>query len=207
VVTELMAVSLLPPRSVFLIVLCNSIFTWASITFLPHAASLNTTAPSSYYNALVSPLALQIIVACVTYLWVQGTRQAIARAERVAALERTLAERDRAAAEQKRQLEEGIYEILQTHIQVAKGNFEVRAPLARENVLWQVAHSLNNLLSRLQRAIHAENELQRTGIETARLLEAVRSAKMRRRPIQALKSGTVLDPLVQELSGNSLNQP
>ncbi len=82
----------------------------------------------------------------------------------------------------------------------------MRAPLARENVLWQVAYGLNNLLARLQRATQSEHELQRTEVEAARLTEAVRSAKVRRQPIQAQKSGTLLDPLAQELAGNYIGQ-
>lgn len=207
ILTELMAVSLLPPKSVFLVMLCNCVFTWAAITFMHHTPDLIVSPLSAYYSVLASPLVLQIIVAIVTYLWVQGARQAIERAEHVAELERSLAERDRDVAEQKVQLEQGIQLILQTQIQAANGNFEVRAPLARDNVLWQVAYSLNNLLSRLQRASQAEGELQRMGIEIGRLVEAVRSARTRHRPVQAARSGTALDPLIQELSGNSLSQP
>lgn len=207
VVTELMAVSLLPPKSVFLVTLCNGIFTWAIISFFPRAASFTLPTPASYYNALVSPLVLQIIVATITYLWVQGARQAIARAEQVAQLERELAERDRAALEQKYQLEQGIQQILQTHVQAANGNFDARAPLAKENVLWQVASGLNHLLARLQRASQSENELQRTGAEVSKLVEAVRYAKARQRPVQSSKSGTILDPLAQELAKNYINQP
>lgn len=207
VVTELMAVSLLPPESVFLVMLCNVIFTWATVTFLPHNSTLNISTAIRYYSILASPLVLQVIVAIITYLWARGANLAIERAERVAALEHALTERDRAALEQKQQLEDGIHEILQTHIQVAKGNFDARAPLARENMLWQVAYSLNNLLTRMQRAIQSESELQRTGTEAARLVDAVRFAKMRQRPIQASRTGTLLDPLAQELHGNALTQP
>lgn len=206
VLTELIAVSLLPPRTVFLVALCNGLFTWLAISFLPHTTDLKIATPSTYYSALAGPLVLQLIVALVTYLWVEGAREAIARAEQVAALERALAERDRAEAEQKQQLEQGIQQILQTHIQVANGNFEARAPLARENILWQVAYGLNNLLARLQRATQSEHELQRTGIEAARLTEAVRHAKVKRYPIQTQKNGTLLDPLAQELTGNYIGQ-
>jgi hypothetical protein len=207
VLTELMAVSLLPPKSVFLMALCNGLFTWAAISFLPHTADFKLLTPSAYYSALASPLALQVIVAIVTYLWAQGAKQAIERAEQVATLERALAERDRAAAEQKRQLEHGIQQILQTHIQAANGHFGARAPLARDNILWQVAYGLNNLLARLQRASQSENELQRANTEVVRLMEAVRDAKARRYLLQVPKSGTILDPLAHELTGTYIDQP
>src|SRR5581483_437427 len=62
VLTELIAVSLLPPRSVFLVALCNGTFTWAAISFLKHTSDLNITTPSSYYSALAGPLVIQLIV-------------------------------------------------------------------------------------------------------------------------------------------------
>jgi hypothetical protein len=67
------------------------------------------------------------------------------RAEEMATLEHTM-------AEQKRQLDVGIRQILQTHVQVANGDYGARAPLSQDNVLWQIANSLNTLLNRLQRA-------------------------------------------------------
>jgi|GEM_PF-1386317 len=67
------------------------------------------------------------------------------RAEEMATLEHTL-------AEQKRQLDEGVQQILQTHVRAANGDYSARAPLSQDNVLWQIAYSLNNLLNRLQRA-------------------------------------------------------
>jgi len=206
VVTELMAVSLLPARSVFIVALCNAFFTWAAISLLPHTADFKLVTPSAYYNALASPLVLQVIVAVVTYLWAQGAKQAIERAERVAALERALAERDRVAAEQKEQLEQGIQLILQTQIQAANGNFGVRAPLARENVLWQVAYALNNLLARLKRTAQTENEFQRVKMEIARLIHFIQNAKARRTQLQTPRSGTILDPLAQELNGTYIDQ-
>lgn len=206
ILTELMAVSLLPPKSVFLALFCNAVFTWAAITFMHHAADFPVPTPSSYYAALASPLVLQGIVALVTYLWVQGARRAIAQAEHTAMLERALAEKDRAAAEQKQQLEEGIQHILQTHIQVANGNFEARAPLSKDNVLWQVANALNNLLARLQRNVLAEQELQRVKAAAYHLTEVVHLAKRRNQIIRTAKSGTILDPLAQELSDTSIHQ-
>lgn len=204
VLTELMAVSLLPPRSVFLVMFCNMVFTWAAITFMPHAPDLQLTTPAIYYATLANPLVLHGMVALVTYLWVQGARQAIVRAEQTAVLERVLAERDRTALEQKRQLEEGIQQILQTHIQAANGNFEVRAPLSRDNVLWQVASALNTLLARLQRAGQSEQELQRTKTAAFQLTEVIHMAKRRQQPVRTSKSGTILDPIAQELNDTSI---
>src|SRR2546429_546513 len=73
-----------------------------------------------------------------------------------------------AIAQQKQELESGIELILQTHVQVANGDFTTRAPLTQDHLLWQVGHSLNNLLARLQRLNQAEAELQRAKVDFRR---------------------------------------
>jgi nitrate/nitrite-specific signal transduction histidine kinase len=147
-------------------------------------------------------------------------------------LEQTIADivaLQRAIAQQKQELESGIEQILQTHVQVANGDFSTRAPLARDHLLWQIAHSLNNLLARLQSLSHAEAELQRVKVEFKRqvgstqmealqikaelqqiytetqvLVDLLREAKAREHPIWAPPSRTVLDSLCRELTGNYL---
>jgi hypothetical protein len=136
---------------------------------------------------------------------------------------------ERSNAEQKYQLEAGIQLILQTHVQTANGNFSARAPLTEDHVLWQIAYSLNNLLARLQRLSQADIELHQTKLnaarvvgslqaqanyvqselglihtETERLVEALRDAKQKDRPILAPPSRTLLKPLYNELGGNYL---
>ncbi len=136
---------------------------------------------------------------------------------------------ERSNAEQKYQLEAGIQLILQTHVQTANGNFNARAPLTEDHVLWQIAYSLNNLLARLQRLSQADTELRQTKLNSARIVgslqaqanyiqnelrmiqteserltEALRDAKEKDRPILAPPSRTLLKPLYNELGGNYL---
>jgi len=66
--------------------------------------------------------------------------------------------------------EEGIHAIQQTQVRVANGDYQARAPLAEENVLWQVAFSLNTMILRLERAAGAE---QRTQAEVERLVQEI----------------------------------
>jgi hypothetical protein len=134
-----------------------------------------------------------------------------------------------AITKQKQELEGGIQLILETHVQVANGDFATRAPLTQDHLLWQVAYSLNNLLARLQRLSQAEAELQRAKLEfrrhmgstqaqaqqikaelqqiygeTQQLVEALRDAKVQDHPIWVPSSRTLLNPLCQELAGNYL---
>ena len=203
VLTELLAVSLLPARSVFFIAVINSLFIWADLTFQTHTPALEKLLTISYYNLLLQQVTVQIVVAVITYLWVRSAIQAIARADRaeeVAALEHTI-------AQQKQELEEGIQRILQALVQAANGYFNVRVPLAEENVLWQVAYSLNTLLTRLQRSKNAEVEIQWTRREITRLVEALQANRAGQRVALPLPTGSRLDPLIQEVRIISTSLP
>ncbi len=114
-------------------------------------------------------------------------------------------------------------------MEVANGNFNTRAPLTKDHVLWQISYSLNNLLSRLQRLNQAETDFQRVRVEashvvgslqsqanqlkhelqqvqaeTALLVDVLRTARIKSQPIWAPTSRTVLEPLCRELTGNYL---
>jgi hypothetical protein len=211
VLPELLAVSLLPPRSVFLVALAHIAFIVASLTFLlPHAADLDTILRhGGLAQTLARPIVIQLSVAIVTYLWVGMTNQALARADRaeeISLLEQQIIERQQQEITQKQQLDEGIQQILQVHVRVANGDFATRAPLNKGSILWQVAYSLNNLLARLQSLGHADYELQRAKVETARLVSMIHQARQEHRPLRLAKTGTHLDALILELS-NALSDP
>ncbi len=174
IVSELIAVSLLPAVSVFPVALGNILFIIGDIIIQPHTPALQSLLASSMaYDALLQPISLQAIVAVVTYLWVRSALRAIARADRA----EEVAELQRREAEHAQQLEIGIQQLLQTQVRAANGDLTARANLSQDNVLWQVGLSLNLLLTRLQKAGRAEYENQRLRAEVARLSEAVREMK------------------------------
>jgi hypothetical protein len=145
-------------------------------------------------------------------------------------LNKTIAEivtLEQSIAMQKLELEVGIQQLLQTHIQAANGDFTVRAPLAQDHVLWQIAYSLNNLLSRIQRLSQTESDLMHARSETSRvvgglqsqanqvrnelvliqaeatiLLKVLRDAKAKKLPVRLPPSRSMLEPLCRELTGN-----
>lgn len=205
---ELVAVTLLPPVSVGFLVCYHSAFIIATMIFLPRSVTYAGEMAHiiDIYGAALRPITLQIIVAVVLYLWVTSAYQALRRADRaevIAELEHREAERQQQEIALKQQLDEGIQQILQTHVQVANGDFSARTPLRQENVLWRIAYSLNNLLARLQSLNYAENELQRAKAETNRLVEALHRAKQGH-PVRLGRTGTHLDPLILELMSSSL---
>ena len=200
IISELLAVSLLPSRNVFLLALFNVSFIWADLTFQPHTSLLTNTLQTQFYNSLARPAGLQLIVAVVAYLWVRSTTQAIARADRaevIAALEHQL-------AEQKHQLEIGIQQILKTHIAIANGDFSARAPLTQESELWQIANSLNTLLARFQRSTKIEHEYQRMINVLADVIQALQDAERNQTSPHLALTGTPLDPLIIALQGKTL---
>lgn len=148
-------------------------------------------------SLLGRPIALQIVVATVAYLWVRGTTDAIARADRA----EELAELERRQLEQRRQLELGVQQLLETHVRLANGDYSARANLTQDNQLWQVGASLNNLIVRLQRAGQAEYLYRRTEEESRRLVQAIDQARAGRRPIWPAPSGTPIDLIIERISG------
>ncbi|GHO62470.1 hypothetical protein KSC_013620 [Ktedonobacter sp. SOSP1-52] len=203
VFSELVAVSLLPPSSVFFVAALNIGCIWGDILLQAHAPDLEHFWLTMSYTLLVRPIALQIVVAVVTYLWVRGALRAFKRVDRIEEVERL----QLALAEQKRDLEVGIQQIQRALVEAANGNFAMRAPLAQENVLWTVAVSLNTLLSRLQRSSQSEQELQRIRGEVLRLVNIVSESEARRVPLRLAPTGTLLDPLLKNLAGRYLLQP
>jgi hypothetical protein len=227
----LVSVAFFPPWSIFVVLLVNSVFILLDLALQPHTLALGHYLTVNAYDVLVRPIILQIIVAGVTYLWVRSATEAIVRADRaeeIAELEHRELNRQEQEIEHKRQLDLGIQKILETHVEIAKGNFKARAPLAQDNILWRIAYSLNNLLARLQRysqlesehqrlkaeyerllgmlrdapatAIAAERELQRTREAVVLLLEAAQKAKNGQGLLWIPRTGTVVDALAQELA-------
>ncbi len=195
-ISVIVGASILPRASAFVIAIGNIALIIADFALQAHAADVNALV--AYEGALpliARPIGLQIIIATIAYLWVRGTDQAIRRADRA----EELAAMEHAIAEQKRQLDVGVQQLLQTHIRAANGDFSARAPLGQDNVLWQVAASLNNLLSRLQKSGQAEHQLRRTEDELRRVAAALDDANAGRRPLWPATSGTAADMIIERI--------
>jgi len=150
-----------------------------------------------YWGMINRHVILLFFAALFGWMGARSVDNAIARADRAEEIARL----EHAIAEQTRQLEQGIREIQQTHVKVAQGDFNARAPLGQDHILWQIAYSLNNMIQRLQRSWEAEHMLQRTKAEIDRLTLEVQRAKAGQRPLWPPPSGTPLDPLIIEIAG------
>jgi hypothetical protein len=200
--SEIIAASVLDPWTVFPVAIVNSALAFTTIAFMPHTPALAEVLTSNNgQQAYAGPIVMQLIVAVVAYLWAQSTLRALRRADRA----EEIAELERRELERTRELEEGAQQLLAVHVQLANGNFNVRVPAVRNNLLWQVGSSLNNLIGRLARLAQADFVLRRTQEEANHLTEAILIARTGRQAIWPAPSGTPLDEVVVALSNGGLS--
>lgn len=157
----MISVSVLPSLSVFAFAAFNCIFMYLELTLFPRTAEMIFITHVALSAILVPLLLSQIVVACVGYIWVHNAGQALKRADRaeeIAKLQHDLAQQSRMEAEQKQKLEISIQKIVETHTRAANGDISARVPLTKDNLLWQISGSLNNLLARLQRSLQDAQE-------------------------------------------------
>ncbi len=170
VFSELFVASLLPVNWVWASALFNISFSIYELTYAPRTPLLQTVMSTSYYAVVSRPIQLHLLVTVVLFLWVVNANRAIKRADRaeeIAKLQHDLAQQSKAIKGQKQLLDRSIDQIVETLMRWNNGAMNARIPLNSENVLWQVAGSINNLLSRVQRsrqesgAFQAYNEAMR----------------------------------------------
>jgi hypothetical protein len=201
-VAVIVAASILPRRSAFVVALVNAALISLDFWFQPHATDLATEL-NSYPSVLIGsvsllarPVALQIVIAVVAFLWVRGTDNALHRADQA----EELAALEHAIAEERRALERDVQSLLMTHVRVSNGDFNARPGQMQSRELWQVASSLNNLLNRLQKLAQADFQLHRAEQEMQRLIAAVQDMQSGRQPIWPAPSGSIIDPLIMLLA-------
>jgi hypothetical protein len=196
---ELLCVSLLNPSSVFLTMLYNIGIITVSLLWQTQTAILSHDLQTQFLAIWLRPVAVQFLVASVTYLWVKSSIRAIERADRA----EMIAKLEHEIAEQKQHLEEGIKRIMETHVEIANGNLSVRAPLTQDNDLWQIAQALNTLLVRLQRAVLAEKALQRVESAIASTVSSIQKTDPQQ-SLQLSLTQTEIDPLIVALQGKTV---
>lgn len=207
-VSVVIAASVLPRRSAFIVAALNSAMIVADYLIRPH--NLNVVLDAALYpsvtiqtvSLLVRPIALQFTMALVAFLWVRGTDLAILRADRaeeIAMLEYRELERTST-------LEEGIRYLHQTLSQWAQGNFAGRVPAMPLDILEQVRNDLNNYMERFGPVMNATYYLQRLQNEVGRLTASLESWVRGQPVVWPEPSGTPLDYAIELLRG-PVSQP
>jgi len=163
VLPDMLALAFFSANSLFLMVCINIVLAWGLLTYGPHDAAVTQLLHTASGQTYAHIYDLQLITAAVLYVWGRSVERALARADRaeeIAAFEKREKERKQQELEQKSQLDAGIQQILQTHIAVANGDLNARAPLHQDHVLWQVAVALNTFISRHQSLSNTEQRLR-----------------------------------------------
>ena len=195
------AASVLPRQSAFVVAALNSGCIVADYLLRPHNA--NVIADAALYSSptvqtislLVRPIALQFVFALVAFLWVRSTDRAIRRADRaeeIALLEYRELERTKT-------LEEGVRYLHQTLSQWAQGNFTGRAPAMPLVILEQVRSDLNTYMERFGPIIDASYYLRWLQQDVARLTAALETWVRGQAVIWPEATGSPLDRAVDLL--------
>ena len=202
VIIELLAVSLLPIRSVFLVFVCSVGCIVGTLLYMPHTAVLDKDLHTRLIIIMARPVGTLLLVAGVAYILsatMSGAIKRAGKAELIARLEHEM-------ALQRQGLEDGIQQILQTHVEISNGNLNARAPLSQNNALWQIASALNNLLVRHQRAVQGERAHQQVEHAVNYYVNCIQQAEEQRQvPVLPLGQ-TSLDPLIAALQNTTLGQ-
>jgi hypothetical protein len=195
----LLAGLLLSRRAPFVVAGLGAVVVVLLLELKPRDSGLgHMVAVLGIYHFMVRPFTMLLIVAVASWLWARSVERAIIRADRA----EELATMEHAIVEQKRRLESGIQDLLETHVRVANGDFSARAGTSQENVLWQIAVSLNNLLARLGKFAYVDQRLHRTETEVDRLALTLENARTGGGVIWPAPSGTKVDRLLRLLSSD-----
>ena len=211
VIINLLAVSCLPARYVFLFALGHSVLITIGLCTLPltPAVASELKIQAALIPTIAASAALQLISAGVAYIWVSSANRAIERANRaemVAMLEHTIAEERASTQREKQELEESIQQLVQTYIAATQGQMVNQIPYPASKALWPLIGAMNSLWARLQRIHYIEREHQR-------LLQAITSymhiiQKDGLTSLSRVSTGTIVDQLLQvvQASGSRKGQ-
>ena len=199
VISVIIAAAVLEPVAGFIVAVINIALICADYFIQPHAIDLTVDIASyspptvGVITLLARPIALEIIIAVIAFLWARGMSRAQVRAdtaEEIARLQQQI-------VEQKEALDVGIKAMLEVHTRAANGDFNARVPdipQLRQSALWAVAISLNTFMNRVQRSAVAEQEVRFLHQELSRLNEAIRDVLTGRRPVGPTPLNTSSDP-------------
>lgn len=198
VVPVVIAASVLPRASCFIVATLNSLLIVGNYAWQPHNpnialdAHLYSSATVQTVSLLVRPIALQFVLAVVAYLWVRGTDRAIRRADRA----EEIAELEQREVERTRDIEEGVHQLLAVHVRLANGDFGARVPPLSSAPLWQIGNSLNHLIARLTTFAQVDAVLGRTQHTVSALMDVIQRWQQGQTATLPAPSGTPVDPLI-----------
>lgn len=171
-----------------------------TILTMPLTPTLQADVHSRLILILARPVGNLFMVGGIAWILAALLTNAIRRANRAETIARLENEKNQLL----QNLEEGIKQIQQTHVRISNGDFNARAPLSNDNLLWQIARSLNSLLVRFQRAVQSEHELQGLNQLVPKLVMHVQLSEADGSVQLPLTGNPHLDPLIATLQGKKV---
>jgi hypothetical protein len=208
VIPVVLAATLLPRAATFLVAAADSLLIIGNYLFQPHNANiaqdahLYSSVVVQTVSFLVRPIAIQLVLAVVAYVWVRGAEEAIRRADRaeeLALLEQREVERARQEAERTEAIEEGVRYLHQMLYVWERGDVARTLPRLPVEALEQLGGDLNAFVRRYSAALRSEYQMRRLQDEITRLTSAVEGWRQGHLVVWPRASGTALDRLVEVL--------
>jgi hypothetical protein len=201
IILLLLTVCLLPIRWIFLyFVLSVGVIIWTLLA-LPLTPVLQADLHTRMVLILMRPIGILFMGGGIAYIFAMMLTSALRRANRA----ETIAKLEHEQVQLRQDMDRGIEQILQTHVDVSNGNLNARAPLSSDNVLWQIARSLNTLLIRFQRAVQAEHELQSVDKDVTDLVMHIQHTENEGNVHLPLTRNLHLDRLITVLQGKKVS--
>lgn len=202
---ELVALTILGRKSVFVVVSVNSGFMAVCAVLLPPSPEIAALIAShSWYHVALLVATVHIFLAFTLSEWVRSNEQAIQRADRaveVARLEQMIAQTEHQRAEEQRHLQEGVHLISHIHAKIANGDLSARVPNLSQPDLQALGGKLNMLITRYQRSLAEGQQLQNVqqALDMLHVLLHKRHAQGKAAfPLPG--TATMLDPLLSALN-------
>ncbi len=203
VFAELLSISLLPIRFVFIFAVLDSVFIILDYLYQPKSPFLIMDVGSNGLIVVAIGVSLQVLVAGISSMWVFTASAASKRANRaelMAKVESLVAEQHATADQEKQELEESIQQLVQAHVDASNGQLVSRIPYPPAKVLWPIVGVLNSLWMRRYDALRTENELQRLKQSISSYNELLLKAmQVPNQPLPSIRTGTDIDLLIISL--------
>ena len=202
---ELVALTMLGWRSVFVAVGVNSVFMLVCAVLLPPSPEIAALLLShSWYHIALLVATVHLFLAFTLSEWVRSNEQAIQRADRaveVARLQQMIAQTEHQRVEEQRHLQEGVEIISQVHARLANGDLNARVPFLTQPALQALSGKLNMLITRYQRSLAEGQQLHTVqhALERLHILVLQRHAQGTS-AFPLPRTTAMLDPLLSALN-------
>ena len=197
----MISVLVFPGWGVLAFAVLNMFVTALLLSVVPKTHEMQLAMQTQFVPIFVIPLAVMFICALISFIVVTSLQESLERAdkaEEITRLQQAMAEQAGRELQTKRQLEEGVREIISALTLFSNGNNRARIRLEQGHPLWPIAGSINNLISRFIRLREQEQPMEETLRAIHAYLITIRSARATGTPAAFPRTGTAVDMLIDE---------